>query len=170
MEFKDIIGYESLYEISKNGIIRNKKKGKVLKPSIDSSGYYQVHFSKNGKSKKIRVHRLVAENFILNPFNKSQVNHIDGNKLNNDFSNLEWVTASENIRHAWANGLCKMTDKNRETARLNATKVHSKQVIDLYTGIVFDSVVKACEALNFSYSTAIKHLNGISSKKRFTYV
>jgi phosphoserine aminotransferase len=170
MEFKDIIGYESLYEISEKAVIRNKKKGKVLKPSIDTSGYYQIHFSKNGKSKKIRVHRLVAEHFIANPLGKNQVNHIDGNKLNNTSSNLEWVTASENIRHAWKNGLCKMTDKNRETARLNAIKIHSKEVIDLHTGIVFDSVVKACQALNFSYSTAMKHLSGIRNKPRFMYI
>lgn len=168
MEFIDIIGYEDLYQISANGEIKNKKR--LMKPAIDSNGYYQIHLSKNGKSKKIRVHRLVAEHFIAKPLDKNQVNHIDGNKLNNNINNLEWVTPSENIRHAWEKGLAKMTDKNRETARLNAIKIHSKEVIDLHTGIVFDSVVKACQALNFSYSTAMKHLGGLRKKSRFMYI
>ena len=166
MEFKDIIGYEDIYQISEKGEIKNKKKNKLMKPAIDSNGYYQIHFSKNGKSKKIRVHRLVAKHFIANPLNKNQVNHIDGNKKNNKAENLEWCTISENIKHAWNMGLCKMTQKNRDTA----SKLHSKAVLDLNTGIMFDSVRKASEALNFNYQTAIKHLGKKVKQPRFIYV
>jgi hypothetical protein len=166
MEFINITGYEESYEVSANGDIKNKKKNKIMKPSIDSRGYYQVHFSQKGKAKKISVHRLVAIAFVLNPLNKNQVNHIDGNKQNNKAENLEWCTISENIKHAWSMGLCKMTQKNRDTA----SKLHSKPVLDLNTGIMFDSVRKASEALNFNYQTAIKHLGKKVKQPRFIYV
>lgn len=82
------------------------RKEKILKPYI-SRGYYQVSLCIDGKYRHFQVHRLVAEAFIPNPENKPQVNHIDGNKLNNDISNLEWVTRSENQLHAYKTGLQK---------------------------------------------------------------
>ena len=74
-----------------------------FKTAVNSRGYLAVNLS----GKLIKVHRLVAESFIPNTENKPQVNHIDGNKHNNDVSNLQWVTASENGKHAYANGLSK---------------------------------------------------------------
>lgn len=116
--WKDIIGFEGLYQISSAGLVKSveriatsrstshwySKHERILFPEI-SSGYYRVIFSKNGTITKHAVHRLVATAFIPNLENKPQVNHIDGNKLNNHISNLEWVTASENVRHAIATGL-----------------------------------------------------------------
>jgi hypothetical protein len=166
MKFENIIGYEDMYQISINGDVINKKKNTMIKPSVDSRGYYQVHFSKNGKPKKISLHRLLAIQFIPNPLNKTQVNHIDGNKKNNAIDNLEWCTPSENIRHAWDTGLCKMTEKNRETAR----KLKSKMVLDLQTGIFFDSVLELTKALNVSYSMANVHANQKVKNPRFIYV
>lgn len=75
-----------------------------MSPEI-ASGYYRVIFSKNGIITKHIVHRLVATAFMPNLENKPQVNHIDGNKLNNHILNLEWATSSENVRHAIATGL-----------------------------------------------------------------
>lgn len=72
-----------------------------------SKGYEIVDLYKNGKRKTVRVHRLVAEAFIPNNDNKPEVNHIDGNKHNNNVDNLEWVTKKENCRHAWNNNLIK---------------------------------------------------------------
>lgn len=84
------------------------RKGKVLKQTLNSHGYYCVTITlKNHKQKVIQVHQLIAQTFIPNPKNKPQVNHKDGNKLNNDVSNLEWVTVQENIVHAFENGLNK---------------------------------------------------------------
>lgn len=90
--------------IRKNGRVDNRK-GKVLKPKIDRYGYKVITLSHNGKRKSYTVHRLVAEAFISNPLNKKTVNHIDGNKLNNDISNLEWSTEKENQVHKWNTGL-----------------------------------------------------------------
>ena len=89
------------YEVSDDGVIRNKESKKILKTFINDKGYEIVSLWLNGKDKKFRVHRLVADAFISNPENKAQINHIDGNKLNNRADNLEWSTHSENIMHRY---------------------------------------------------------------------
>jgi hypothetical protein len=98
---KQIIGYEGIYTISESGSVKNNN-GKLLKPAKCHSGkgYYQVVLSKNGFTKTYSLHRLVAMCFIPNPDNKPQVNHKDGNKFNNHYTNLEWVTAKENLIHS----------------------------------------------------------------------
>ena len=116
--WKDIKDYEEMYQISDLGRVkslariikhqnRHYRKDKILKTSIDNHGYLQVTLCKNGKVKRFHVHRLVAQAFIPNPENKPQVNHIDGNKLNNNINNLEWNTAGENTYHAYKNDLIK---------------------------------------------------------------
>lgn len=77
--------------------------GKKLKPFLSGAGYLQVACGKNFKAD---VHRLVAKKYVRNPDNLPQVNHIDGNKLNNHADNLEWVSAKENMEHAASKGLC----------------------------------------------------------------
>lgn len=84
---------------------RNFNIGKTIEPSASVKGYLQAHLRVGKKRQTVYIHRLVAEAFIPNPDNKPIVNHIDGNKKNNDVSNLEWVTASENNFHAYKNGL-----------------------------------------------------------------
>lgn len=86
------------YEINIHGEV--KRGSKILKNQIASNGYVQVNLCKKNKVKGFRIHRLLAQAFIDNIFNKSQVNHKDGNKQNNSLGNLEWVTPSENILHA----------------------------------------------------------------------
>lgn len=81
------------------------KRGKPLKGHVDRCGYREVILSENGESKNYLVHRLIAITFIPNPLNLPQVNHKDGDKLNNRVDNLEWCTRSENLKHAYANGL-----------------------------------------------------------------
>lgn len=92
------------YEVFTSGKIRGPR-GKFLKLYIGNSGYYQVNIKNNYKQKTFLVHRVVACTFIPNPENLLEVNHKDGNKQNNNVSNLEWVSRSTNIKHGIDNGL-----------------------------------------------------------------
>ena len=105
--WKDIPGYEGLYQASNLGRIKKiwKTKETIMKPSLQKEGYLRIGLVKNSKRKSYQVHRLIALCFIDNIYNKKYVNHIDGNKQNNNADNLEWVTASENLKHAYDNNL-----------------------------------------------------------------
>ncbi|TYS91926.1 NUMOD4 domain-containing protein [Rossellomorea aquimaris] len=112
--WKPVGGYEGFYEVSSSGDIRGVErvtthgrriKSKLRKLYIGNHGYKFTMLNKDGKQKSLTVHRLVANAFIPNPENKGDVNHIDGNKMNNSVDNLEWLTRSENIRHAHKLGL-----------------------------------------------------------------
>lgn len=94
------------YEISTSGKIKRKNSSKVRKP-FDNHGYDVVGLNVNGTQINRLVHRLVATTYLPNPMNKTEVNHIDGDKRNNCVSNLEWVTASENLKHSYDTGLRK---------------------------------------------------------------
>jgi hypothetical protein len=104
--WKSVIGYEGYYEVSNYGSIRNSKL-KILKPSIWGAGYRTIKLSKNNIKETFTLHRLIAIAFIPNPENKPTINHKDGIKLNNNINNLEWVTFSENNKHALCTGLRK---------------------------------------------------------------
>jgi hypothetical protein len=101
---KPIVGYEGIYFITSGGDVINNL-GLKKKTSVINSGYEMTWLSKNNKSKGRTVHRLVAEAFITNPDNLPQVNHKDGNKLNNCVENLEWTSRSQNMKHLFRIGL-----------------------------------------------------------------
>lgn len=103
--FKEIKGYEH-YQVSDSGEIYSLRSGTILKPDIDKDGYEIYRISnEDNKRKAFKGHRLVALAFIKNPDNLPIVNHIDGNKRNNHFSNLEWCTSKQNVQHAVDTGL-----------------------------------------------------------------
>lgn len=112
------------YEITRDGKVINKHTRHTLAPQPNGKGYLRVSIGK----KLMFIHRLVAEKYIPNPENKPQVNHKDGNKLNNCVDNLEWVTNQENRNHAVDNDLqvtgercswAKLTEENVKEIRAN---------------------------------------------------
>lgn len=110
--WKDIDGYEGLYQVSNLGEIMSlnymhTKQSQILKIKKTYDGYNRVNLCKNGKVTTCSVHILVAKAFIPNINNKPQVNHKDGNKDNNRVDNLEWVTGKENVIHSIKTGLRK---------------------------------------------------------------
>ena len=96
-----------IYEVNQEGVIRNKRTKKVKATRIDSWGYPQVSLStgKHGENRSKTVHRLVAKAFYETDSTDLQVNHIDGNKTNNNIDNLEFVTGSQNVKHAYDTGI-----------------------------------------------------------------
>ncbi len=107
--WRDIEGHEGFYQVSNFARVKSlrRKKTRIIKPDIIHTGYLRVTLYKNGEAHNCYVHVLVAKAFVPNPNNKSQVNHIDGDKFNNCPENLEWTTPSENIIHAFEMGLSK---------------------------------------------------------------
>lgn len=103
--WKQIKGYEGLYEVSDTGKVR--RDGRLIKgyPNNRGRGYWCIDLCKEGKRKRFTAHKLVAQAFLPKVPGKNQVNHIDGNPKNNHINNLEWVTNQENTIHAYNKGL-----------------------------------------------------------------
>jgi hypothetical protein len=116
VNWKPVVGYEGLYEVSDQGHVRGVKFGhRNRKISTCSQGYQRVGLSKHGKNNKHRVHILVAKAFVSGYSPGKIVNHIDGVKHNNHAQNLEWCTHSQNAIHAFENGLSRKGVDHRWT-------------------------------------------------------
>lgn len=102
--WKPIKNWEDLYEVSEDGQVYSIRRGKCLKPRMSLDGYKRVCLFKDGKGYEYRVARLVAEAFVENPENKSQVNHKDYNRMNDIFTNLEWCSNYENAHYSYDAG------------------------------------------------------------------
>lgn len=103
--WRDITGYEGLYQVSNKGKIKSLHYGKekILKPRKVKKGYLSISLHKDNKSRSFRVHRLVGKEFIPNPYNLPQINHIDEIKTNNCVENLEWCSAEYNDNYGTRN-------------------------------------------------------------------
>lgn len=130
--------------------------GRRLSPQKNSDGYFTVTLSKNDVTSKKYIHRLVAEAFIENPDNLPEVNHLDGNKQNNNASNLAWVTHQQNVQHCYDIGLC----KNKGGGHAFAVGV-----IDNTIGKEFATIKDWCTARGISYSTGRNLLSGHNTSK-----
>ena len=125
---KQIPGFPN-YTICKDGIVMGKAE---KKQTLGKNGYRYVTLYSNNQSKKLYIHRLLAELYIPNPECKRTVNHIDGNKQNNCLTNLEWATDGENIKHAYDNGLNKgRSNINDELRQLLYTRFMNGESMEL---------------------------------------
>ena len=165
--WKDIKGYEGLYQVSNMGRVKSfnyKNTGKegILEGSKNKRGYKVVHLSKNGKTNHYRIHRLVAITFIPNPNNYPEVNHIDEDKNNNRMDNLEWCDGKYNLNYGTRNkrisehrkGKCSGKEHPRYGKSMNKKnknkliESHKVKVINLDTGEIFNSMKEAGEKYN----------------------
>ena len=170
--WKDVLGYEGRYEVNTLGQVKATKSGKILSPQLGGNGYYKVGLRKQVGGIKTReiLHRLVATAFIPNPHNKPQVNHIDGNKLNNNVCNLEWVTASENSQHAFDTGLSKPHYKNIAKKFGKTSAYHYVELLNSSKdGLVYRTVVKVTidgKLFSKSKQFSVKKYGAIEAEKR----
>lgn len=143
MEYwKQIKGYPHLF-ISRTGKVWTTTYNRYLKPQLSNRGYLRIGLNKDKVIKTVHVHRLVAEAFIPNPDNLPQVDHIDGNKLNNKVENLRWVSQSENCRKSFK----------------NATKPN-KPIFCIETGKVYESKAEAARRLHIPSAIMSSLLKG----------
>lgn len=147
--WKDVKNYEGLYQVSNLGRVKSLERmakhwrgglktinERFLKLNINTYGYEYVVLYKDGVSKYFFCHKLVCLCFIENELNKPQINHKNGIKTDNKVSNLEWCTASENIKHAYETGLI--------------SPINKIKVIDTVTYVVYDSITEAAKQNNIS--------------------
>lgn len=125
--WKEIINHPN-YEINKLGQIRNKIKGNLLTPFKTTNGYLRVRISNKGV---YQLHYLVALHFIHNPNNYKEINHINGNKLDNSINNLEWSNRSLNMIHAYEKSLAKNTFKNNKGENHYNSKLKKQDIIKI---------------------------------------
>lgn len=165
-EYRKIDGWP--YSVSECGEVRNDRNGHILRQVV-ASGYNRVHLCDNGKSKCELVHRLVAKAFVPNPMLKPEVNHKDGDKLNNHFKNLEWVTGKENKKHC-REVLGKINRNPDTTAAHEACK---KSVRCVETGEEYESITFAARSIGVTQGSLSAQLLGIRRTckgMRFEYV
>ena len=125
-QWKDVYinGKLTNYLVSNHGKVFSKSTKRILAPTKNKE-YPQVKISASNREYTRKIHRLIAEAFIPNPDNKPEINHKDGNRGNNELTNLEWVTHSENVKHAYDTGLTKIRHGiNASNSKYNDEQIH----------------------------------------------
>jgi hypothetical protein len=180
-EWRDIAGFEGCYQVSNIGRVRSlsrmisngkgfyRSKDKILKPNTLFKGYLQVELKRSLRRHPLQVHRLVAIAFLPNTKNYPQVNHKNGDKQDNRVENLEWCDNSMNQKHAWENGLQKVSGKAGKPKRMVVLSKDNEVNI-------FESVADAMRFLGLKSNANIqkvlhkvKHYNTIKGYKAEYY-
>ena len=147
VEWADIDGFTS-YSVSSNGDIRNKKSGKILRQHDRGNGYKSVLLYNESGNHRISTHRIVAGAFVPNPENRPQINHIDGDKYNNNSDNLEWCSADHNQQH-----------------RRNILKSGLRSVVCVETGIQYESIKQAAQSVDSHIPDIVRACKNDSTAK-----
>ena len=121
-EWRNVVGFDK-YKVSNKGEIFSELRNKTLKPYLNKNHYLHVTLTKNSKQYKVKIHRIVARAFYGECPIEKEINHIDGVKLNNGLVNLEYITRSENHKHAFRLGLRNNTGENHPNAKLTEKDV-----------------------------------------------
>jgi len=168
--WKDVVDYEGMYQVSNLGRVKSlsrlrksfndsvcKVQERILKFKIDRYGYKVSTLTKNSKLKSITIHRLVAKVFLPNPNNYPQINHINGNKLDNTVSNLEWCDNSHNMKECYRLGLIKPKKSKDNVLSKKVAKIKDGEIIKIY-----DCIVDASKDNNLGKTAICNCLNGRS--------
>ena len=153
--WKDIPGYEGYYQVSSQGNVRNSRNQRILKPRPNFGGYMQFTLSVNNRCHYELAHRLVAQAFIPNLENKTQINHKNGNKIDNRIENLEWCTPSENQHHRYDVLLKKQTS--------------NRPVVCTTTGETYPSARAAAKALSLHHTAISMCCHGVRTHTKNLY-
>lgn len=160
MNWKTINGFSN-YEISDQGEVRNKTTEYILKGRLSKSGYLQVNIKKDETGKFVNqyIHRLVASHFLENKENKREVNHKDGNKINNTLKNLEWVTSFENQKHRHSIGIAKTSNRHIGMFDLDGNLIQEfSSIVEAFTMLEKTSRVNIDNALQGKQKTAYGYI------------
>ena len=151
-KWRDIPGYEGFYQVSDLGNIRSIRFNKIRNmKSWASHGYRAVELCINNNRYTVGIHRLVALTFIPNPENKPEVNHKDRNKSNNNVENLEWVTQSENVAHAYRHGV--------EPRPTHQDQPFQKEILDIIENKKYFSIREASRQTGHKRDTIRRSLD-----------
>lgn len=154
-EIKQIEGYPNYFITSFGRVWSDYGTGRWLKPTINKRGNHARAYVSLGRGNKFYVHQLVAKAFIENPYNLDEVDHIDTNGLNNKVENLRWVTHQQNL----------LNENTQENVKKNSGLC--KEVIDLTTGIVYNSLQEAEEKTGIKKATISTHIRGMVKNPRW---
>jgi len=170
--WKDVIGFEGLYQVSNTGNVKSMPKHikngvssfvsevNILKNSLTGGGYYRVNLRSNSTTKSMLVHRLIAMAFIPNPQGKLYINHKNGIKTDNSIDNLEWCTHRENMVHAFETGLIKVDRDVRLKNIGKAIDSNNKKLLNTQTGIYHFGIHKVAKEINIQVSSFQRMLQG----------
>lgn len=152
LEWYDIPNFEGIYKINLNGEVKNCYRNTLLTLHLNNKGYFTVTLSKNGFGKNYTIHSLLAKIFLPNPYNKPCVDHINGDKTDNNLKNLRWATYKENLNNSNTKPIVKANiQKKWNIDRQFNYKKLCKPVLCVETGIIYPSQMDA------SRKTGIKH-------------